>query len=770
MATPLNILIVEDSADDTELILVELRRAGFEPEWRRVETEADFLAEIKKSADVILSDYSMPQFSGLQAVKLLRAVNSEIPFILISGTVGEDSAVEAMRMGATDYLLKDRLGRLGQAVTHALLAAHERREHKKAEQQILIQTRALEAAANAIIITDREGRVLLANPAFSMLTGYSLAEVQGKNPRLLKSGEHPPEFYRELWQAITAGRSWHGELLNRRKDGTLYCEEMTVTPVRATGGEITHFIAVKQDTTDRKHTADELRWRTAFFEAQVNSALDGILVVDSRKKILLQNRRMIQLFQVPPVIVTRADDDALLRHVTAQMKNPREFLEGVTQLYEHPDKVGRDEIEMANGTVLDRYSAPVCDPAGKYYGRIWTFRDITEQRKLEAQFRQAQKMEVVGQLAGGVAHDFNNILAVIQMQAGLLRAGKKPAKDFATEIEMAAERAANITRQLLLFSRRQAIQPRDLDLNSVISAFTKLLQLVVGEGIHLHFQFAPQPLLVHADVGMLEQVLMNLAVNSRDAMPDGGRLAIEVSAVRLDEAASRSISEGRAGSFACLSVEDTGTGIAPEILPRIFEPFFTTKDVGKGTGLGLATIFGIVQQHSGWINVDSQMGCGTTFRIFLPRLEKNSGNWPAPSAPSQMRGGTETILLVEDDAFLRASVCHALIQLGYHVIEAASGAEALQAWNEHRHKIQLLLADLVMPGGITGKDLAAKFCQQKPALKIIYTSGYSGELVDGDFSLEEDVNFLTKPFQISRLADIVRKKLDEPSGPDFRGP
>ena len=1021
MARPLNILIAEDSPDDADLIVAQLHHDGFEVQWQRVETEADFLNGIKKQPDLILSDYSMPQFSGLRAAQLTQKSGLDIPFILISGTVGEEAAVQAMKHGAYDYLLKDRLARLGQAVTHALKEAEELSRRKKAEQQILIQTRALEAAANAILITDRKGNILLANSACCAMTGYAPEEMFGRNPRMLGCGQQGAGFFRNLWETILAGQVWRGEMANRRKDCTIYHEESTITPVRATGGEITHFIAVKQDITERKHAAavlqkisrqetgrkksriirdlifivalggaaivlahftnafqapidsliaklheqkhpnmllaglatlffgflfvswrrwretqsqvseqagvqialqklhdelekrvlqrtaelsrtndalrieiterqraqetlreseekyrrifenvqdvfyqtdtegklieispsieghsgylreellgqavekvyqhpqdrarllkilqeqgevvdyelqlktksgrlvhtsvnahiqrnsagrpigvegvlrditrrklaeEELLWKSAFLEAQVNSALDAVLVVNRDGKRIFHNRQLLQLFKIPEGIAQSDDDAKWLEHVLQQVKSREVFAKRVAYLYAHPDEIGRDEIELVNGTILDRYSAPVLDTSGKYYGRIWNFRDITEHRKLEEQFRQSQKMEAIGHLAGGVAHDFNNILAVIQMQAGLLRMDRNLSPDqmdFAGEIEKAAQRGANLTRQLLLFSRRQAMHMGDIDLNDIVTNITKMLQRILGENIQMQFNLASAPLFVHADPGMMDQVLMNLAVNCRDAMPAGGRLIIETATVDFDSFAATKFAEMRPGSYVSLSVSDTGSGIPPEVLPRIFEPFFTTKEVGKGTGLGLATVFGIIQQHQGWINVHSKVGHGTTMRVYLPRLAGTTDRSDAGPSPAPIRGGNETILLVEDEPTLRKSTHTALSRLGYHVLEAASAAEAITVWNRHQPEIQLLLTDLVMPGKMTGKDLARRLLKETPLLKVIYVSGYSAEIADRDFPLEEGVNFLNKPFPTSQLAKVLRDNLD----------
>ena len=387
-----------------------------------------------------------------------------------------------------------------------------------------------------------------------------------------------------------------------------------------------------------------------------------------------------------------------------------------------------------------------------------------ERHQLEAQLRQAQKMEAVGKLAGGVAHDFNNVLAVIQMQAGLLQdePGLPPiVAESALEIEKATERAANLTRQLLLFSRRETLQPRDLDLNEVISHITQMLQRLLGENIRLQLRQAPEPLLIRADAGMMDQILMNLTVNSRDAMPKGGHLVIESSAVMCDVIPSTASAAARPGPYVCLSVTDSGSGIPAEALPRIFEPFFTTKDVGKGTGLGLATVFGIIEQHQGWIDVESEPGRGTTFRVYLPRLLKSTDPRLAPVVHEEtVRGGTETILVVEDDSALRLVVCNALSRLGYRVIEASSGVRALDVWRRHRDDISVMLTDMVMPDGVNGKELAEIVKRDNPGLKVIYSSGYSADVAGDDFPLIDGVNFLAKPFAVQRLAQMVRECLD----------
>ncbi|MCD6051854.1 MAG: multi-sensor hybrid histidine kinase, partial [Verrucomicrobia bacterium] len=391
--------------------------------------------------------------------------------------------------------------------------------------------------------------------------------------------------------------------------------------------------------------------------------------------------------------------------------------------------------------------------------------DISQRILLEAQLRQSQKMESIGQLAGGMAHDFNNLLTVIQGHASMLLIDRRlPAHtiDTAKEIDQAAERAAKLTRQLLTFSRKQVMQLKNLDVNDVVSNLTRMLHRLLGEHIKLELELHDQLPLVNADSGMLEQVLVNLTVNSRDAMPKGGRLTIRTCTEKVNEDYLRVNPDAKAGIHVRLSVTDTGCGIPLENLPRIFEPFFTTKDVGTGTGLGLATVYGIVQQHQGWIRVNSTVDHGTTFDIYLPTSVKPSTTSDTDFLQRTAVGGTETILLVEDENSVRMLVRSILEHYGYTVLEAEHGPAALLVWQQHRYKIKLLLTDMMMPEGMTGRDLAEKLLLEEPKLKVIYTSGYSANVFTKDAPLRPDIAFLQKPYQPHKLARLVRETLDTP--------
>lgn len=393
--------------------------------------------------------------------------------------------------------------------------------------------------------------------------------------------------------------------------------------------------------------------------------------------------------------------------------------------------------------------------------------DITDMQTLEAQFRHAQKLESVGQLAAGVAHDFNNILTVIQGYADLLQGrydGDASLTGPLKQISNATRRASALTRQLLMFSRKQVLQPKVVDLNAVLRNLSNMLTRLLGEDIAYETKYAASLPALEADTGMLEQVIMNLAVNSRDAMPKGGQLLIATSAVNIDAAYVQHHPESKAGQTVMLSVTDTGCGMDRKTMDRIFEPFFSTKEVGKGTGLGLATVYGIVKQHQGWIEVKSEVGVGTTFEIYIPAAKGGEvAAADVQATPAQMvKGAKEMVLLVEDEPILREWVKEVLLECNYQIIEAGSGVEALKVWDEHNGKISLLLTDMVMPEGMTGRDLARQLRSRQPNLKVIYTSGYSAEIMGSDSEFN-DGPFLPKPYSAPQLAQMVRDCLEPKS-------
>jgi PAS domain S-box-containing protein len=389
--------------------------------------------------------------------------------------------------------------------------------------------------------------------------------------------------------------------------------------------------------------------------------------------------------------------------------------------------------------------------------------DVSEKAILERQLRQAQKMEAIGQLAAGVAHDFNNILTVIQGHTGLLQRKLPNGQDKSLqEISKAAGRASTLIRQLLMFSRKQVMQFRYLDLNEILHSAIKMLERLVCEHVKIEFQPRNPLPTIHADSSMVQQIAMNLAVNARDAMPNGGRLSITTSLETIHRGSTPMDPEPREGQYVCLTFADTGIGMDTQILSRIFEPFFTTKPVGKGTGLGLSTVFGLVRQHHGWLEVESKPDKGTTFRIYFPSTQ-HSPDKVEPVTDAPLRTGRETVLVAEDEEALRQVVVQVLKFHGYTVLEAASGCDALEVWERADRPVDLLLTDMVMPGGVMGSELAERLLRQCPSLKVIYTSGYSPGMAGKDASLLEGRNFLPKPYSIGELARFVRECLDAPA-------
>ncbi|HEV2692925.1 MAG TPA: ATP-binding protein [Verrucomicrobiae bacterium] len=607
-------------------------------------------------------------------------------------------------------------------------------------------------ALGALCVMDRTPRALKPE---------QLAALQALS-RLVVSQMEQGRQARELTDEILK-RNRVEELL-RHQNEQLLASKAEADRVVALGEKSRH--ALLSVLEDEKRSGQNLRTSEERFRQLAENINEVFWITDPAKQQMLYispayekiwGRTCASLYQSPQTWLEaiHPDDRERILHAAGSKQTAGTYDE--VYRIQRPDKSER--------WIHDR-AFPLRNEAGNVYRVVGTAEDITARRELEEQLRHAQKMEAIGQLAGGVAHDFNNILAVIRMQSDLMRFDEELSgeqKESVDEITAAAERATNLTRQLLLFSRHEKMQPRDMDLGESISDLTKMLRRILGENIQMHFKFSSQPLHIHADPGMIDQVVMNLTINSRDAMPNGGNLFIETATVELDELAAQQSPRSRPGSYVCLSVTDTGCGIPPEIMPRIFEPFFTTKEVGKGTGLGLATVFGVIANHHGWVDVYSEVGRGTTFRIFFPRLAVSSGRpKPMPATLQSAARGNEMILLVEDDSALRLAFRKALIQLGYRVIEAGNGAAALELWKQHHNEIDLLLTDLVMPGGMNGKEFAEKLLAETPQLKVIYMSGYSPDITLSDLHLGQGIHFLTKPFDTITLAKTVRSALEAP--------
>jgi PAS domain S-box-containing protein len=704
----------------------------------------------------------------------------DIPFIIISGTVGETLAVEAMRSGANDYLMKDHLARLVPTIERELQEARNRRARREAEEalkaseaQLRLQVTALQSAGNAIVITDRDGNISWVNSAFSKLTGYSAEEVTAEKTSLLKSGYHNPEFYEDLWKRILSGESWRGEMINKRKNGSIYFEEQTITPVRDETGEIVNFIAIKQDVTERKRAEEERARLTAEIDTQ-RQRLDNIVasvpgvVWEFWGGAELENQRFDFVSDYVQTMLGYAVDEWLsVPNFLLSIIHPddrQSALDDIKSAFEgRTDKfsfrwIGKDSrIVWAESSVV-----VIRDKNGTPTGMRGVTIDATNRKTLQEQLWQSQKMEAVGQLAGGVAHDFNNLLTAITGYSDLTirrLPEDDPLRHNVEEIKKAGDRAAALTRQLLAFSRKQILQPQVLNLNSVAQDLEKMLHRLIGEDIELRTSLEEDLGNVQADPGQIEQVIVNLAVNARDAMPRGGKLTIETRNIYLDQSYADQRVAVKTGPHVMLAVSDTGSGMDEETQQRIFEPFFTTKAIGKGTGLGLSTVYGIISQSGGTIWVYSEVGLGTTFKIYLPRVDENASDYIRASAATAPLTGTETILLAEDEEVVRKLASQVLRFYGYQVIEAENGSDALRTAESYGQTIDLLLTDVVMPE-MSGRELSQQIAVLRPEMKLLFMSGYTDDAVVHHGVLDAKTNFIQKPFGPEALARKVREVLD----------
>jgi two-component system, cell cycle sensor histidine kinase and response regulator CckA len=509
------------------------------------------------------------------------------------------------------------------------------------------------------------------------------------------------------------------------------------------------------DITERKLAEVALRESEERFRTLVEYAGDGFELIDKTGRYI--NVNAATLCQLG---YTRDEILGLSIYDVDPNATPEQF---ATEYNELLKPTRRETIHRRkDGTIfpVEFTNAPLWLGGVKH--TLTLVRDITERKHLEEQFRQAQKMEAVGLLAGGVAHDFNNILSAIMMNIGLMQnhPGLGPEMNqMLNELKTETRRAADLTRQLLLFSRRSTMEKKLLDMNDVVAGTLKMLRRLIGEHIDLRFNRDSGESILSADAGMLEQIIMNLAVNARDAMPKGGILTIGINRIHVHEERAEARPKSQQGEFVCLSVSDSGCGMDEEIRKHIFEPFFTTKESGKGTGLGLATVYGIVIQHNGWIETECEAGMGTTIRVFLPASPQSAID-KSPSDISPVFHGHETILLVEDDPFLRHKIGQGLRSLEYHVIEASDGHQALQKWQEYREQIDMLFSDMVMPGGMTGIELAQHLINFKSNLKVIITSGYSEGTTDGSEKPMEGLAYLQKPYTIRTISKAIRDCFD----------
>ncbi len=640
MGTRTRVLHLEDEPNDSQLLGLWLRQAGLDWDVVRVESRATFVDALDNgSFDIIVSDYRLPAFDGLEALREARARRPDLAFVFFTGSLGEERAVEALRAGATDFILKGAAGRVVPALRRAVQEAEERAARRRAEDAL----------------RQREESFRL----------------------LFETNPHP------MW------------VFDRE---TLRFLEVNASAVDHYGYSRAEFLSMR--------------------------------ITDIR----------------PPEEVPRLEGLLADEHASR-----------VTGTWRHRCKDGRlIDVEVVAHNL----------EFGGRPGRLVVAHDVTDRKRLEAQLAQAQKLEAVGQLAGGVAHDFNNLLSVISGYSDLLLRNleaEDPATARVQQIRRAAERGAALTRQLLAFGRKQVLEPRVLDLNAALRDVETMLRRLLGEDLEVVVSLAPDLGRVRADPGQMEQVLVNLAVNARDAMPRGGSLILETANADLDAAYAATHPGAVPGPYVRLAVSDTGHGMDAATLARIFEPFFTTKPHGKGTGLGLATVYGIVKQSDGHIDVYSEPGRGTTFKIYLPRVDDAGVPEPEKKSVEPVASGSETILLVEDDEGVRALMRELLADAGYRVLEASDPEQGLRAARSHANPIDLLLTDVILPQ-MSGSELAARLRAEQLQLRVLYVSGYTNEAMGHHGVIDAGTHFLQKPFTAAALLAKLRLVLDAPAG------
>jgi PAS domain S-box-containing protein len=642
MKSPLHILHLEDDPNDAALVRSTLETEGITCANTCVQNHDDFVAALERgSIDLVLSDCTLPAFDGMSALKIVHDKWPAIPLIFVSATLGEQQAIDSLKSGATDYVLKERLARLAPAVRRAMQEVDERAGNRRTQEALHETEQRLRIIFDhsplGIALVGADGRPILTNAALQKMLGYTALELS-RMP--FEEFTHPDDCARDLnnYQQLIQGalKDYQMEKRYIRKDG-------------------------------------QVVW------ARISVSLAG-------------------------------------------------------------------------------------QAAGRAHFAIGMVEDITERRNLEAKFIEAQKMEVIGQLAGGVAHDFNNILAVIMGYSDLTMQKLGSDAELTSHLETirsAAQRAAGLTRQLLIFSRKQTVQLAVLDLNDVVKDLDKILRRLIDENIELAIIPGNQIGHVKADSGYIGQVLMNLVVNARDAMPNGGKITIATNNATLDENYARTHTGAVPGRYVMFSVSDTGTGMTGEVKARLFEAFFTTKAKGKGTGLGLATCHTIVQQSGGYIGVYSELGKGTTFEIYFPLVDLPLDVAAKPSQTQPLPRGMETLLVVEDEPSLRHLARHVLETQGYHVLSAANGQDALHAAREHKGSpIRLVVTDVIMP--LMGGKVMAEWLQTaNPDLKILFTSGYTDDSITRHGVLDKGVEFLPKPYTQATMVCKVREMLDK---------
>jgi two-component system cell cycle sensor histidine kinase/response regulator CckA len=737
-------LLLEDNAADAELSLRQLRRDGFQVDAEIVRTPDEFKERIRGGTyDIVLGDNRLPGWTGMEAVQWLRGEGYDLPFILVSGTLGDDVAVECIKLGVTDYVIKDRLGRLSVAVRRALGDEQLRRQRTRSEETLREYERVVESLEEMVLVVDRQYRYSIANRAFLNFRGMSREQVVGRTAGQVVGEEIFATLVKGKMDECFRGIPVHYEMTYDFPN--LGNRDLSVSyfPIEGPAG-VDRIACVLRDITERKLAEEALRKsEERFSKAFRNNPLAITISTEAEGRYLDVNNAFLALLgYARKDVIGRTGVDL---HVWGEPVDRPEMLRQLQQ----GERVAKrhNRYRTAKGEIREAEEWVESIELDGQRCVLGITRDVTEIQQLEAQFRQAQKMEAVGRLAGGIAHDFNNVLGIIMGYSDLslgLIAPESPLNRYISETKKAANRAASLTKQLLAFSSKQVVFPRILDLNDVVRNATSMFQRLVGEDIAVEFRAATSLGSIDADPGQIEQILMNLVVNARDAMPRGGKILIETAQAEMDERYVSQHPGSIVGEHVVLKVSDTGCGMDETVRLQIFEPFFTTKG-GQGTGLGLSTVYGIVKQSGGSILVYSELGKGTTFKVFFPRVHERAEQFALSEEIIEPPRGTETVLVVEDDKTLRAITVKLLQDGGYRVVEAQDAENALKIMARSDPGIDLLLTDVIMPG-TSGAELVKKVAKDNPNLRSLFMSGYTSDLVGRHGVSIQEASFLEKPF------------------------
>ncbi len=770
MNKTLKLLNIEDSELDTELLIRHLKKEGYKLEHKRVDT----LEQLEKTLaqdkwDVIVSDYSMPGFSVDEALNFVKQTDLDIPFIVISGTIGEEKAVQVMRAGASDYLMKDNLRRLAPAIERELQEAENRRRkkesealHRESEKRLKL---ALTAAKMGVWEWNLQRDEVYWSPECFEIWGN--VDFHGKLEDFVRI-IHPndvEETMKSVKIAINEHRTFEKDCRVIRADSQVIWISNVALADYDENGVPVRLVGIAQDITERKNSEQQLKQSFERFEALASSAqlvwtanADGY-VLNARLPLDQQSINNLSESEFYWWLETIHPDEreATLEKWKKSIKNK--------EIYEIENRIHYKNKEY----YYYIRAVPVFNEDTSVREWIGMNLDVTELKlaeialhKSEEKLMQAQKLESVGRLAGGIAHDFNNMLTVINGYSDLaLRKlnSNDPIRHYIEEIRKSGERSASLTQQLLAFSRKQVLNPKVIDVNNVIVETGSMLKRLIGEDIHFESRLSPDVRRIKVDVGQLSQVIMNLVVNARDAMPEGGSLTIETSNVEFDEQFFALHFDAKPGRYVMLAVSDTGIGMSEDVRQKIFEPFFSTKEVNKGTGLGLATVYGIIKQSGGYIWVYSEPDKGSIFKVYFPQIEEDAKPSVERESHPAFKWGNETILLAEDENMVRNLCRQVLESCGYKVVEAKNGLEALEIFNDSQTKIDLLMTDIVMPK-MGGRDLAENLQKLSPNLPILFMSGYPDDAVIRHGIIDADMNYLQKPFTFNDLTKKVRDLLD----------